>query len=380
MGMIGGGRGAFIGAVHRMAAALDGGIELVCGAFASDPERSRASALELGIEPMRAYPHYRQMLEVESTLPDDVRMDFVTIVTPNHLHYEIARAALECGFDVVCEKPLTTTLAEALDLRDVVRRTRRLLAVTFNYTGYPLVKQARHLAVSGALGELRKVCVEYVQGWLAFPIEREGNKQAAWRTDPARAGAAGCLGDIATHAANLAEYVTGLPITEVCAQLTTFVPDRQVDDDVAALLKFANGARGVLHASQVAIDEENGLSIRVYGTRGSLEWRQEDPNTLVLKWADRPREVVRAGAGYTDRLCPLALAASRLPAGHPEGFIEAFANIYRGFAGALRVSRGLGGEPVLDYPTVEEGIRAMAFVDAVLRNASVDGRWSSITS
>lgn len=378
MGMIGGGEGAFIGAVHRMAAALTGEIELVCGAFSSDPDRSRNSGMELGIAPMRAYPNYRQMLEVESTLPSDVRMDFVAIVTPNHLHYEIARAAMEAGFHVLCEKPLTTTLEEALALRETATRTGSLLGVTFNYTGYPLVKHARHLVASGALGEVRKLLVEYLQGWLAYPIERAGQKQAEWRTDPLRAGAAGCLGDIGTHAFNLAEYISGLSVCEVSADLTTFVEGRRVDDDATVLLHFAKGAKGVLCASQVAIDEENALTIRIYGTKGSVEWRQEEPNTLVLKWAGRGREIIRAGVNYRDRLCPQALAASRLPCGHPEGFIEAFANIYRGFAEALRRRIGETVKPALDYPTLDDGVRAMAFVDAVLKSAQQQGQWMSL--
>jgi predicted dehydrogenase len=379
MGMVGGGQGAFIGAVHRMAAALDGRIELVCGAFSSDPERSRSSAAELGISPQRAYPHYRQMLETELALPDDMRMDFVTIVTPNNLHYEVARATLEAGFHVLCEKPLTTTLDEALNLREAAQRTRLLFGVTFNYTGYPLVKHARHLVTTGALGDIRKVIVEYLQGWLAFPIEQEGQKQAAWRTNPAQAGPAGCLGDIGTHAANLAEYIVGQRISEVAAELTTFVPGRRVDDDVAVLMRFEKVARGVLVASQIAIDEENALRIRVYGTKGSLEWKQEEPNTLVLKWAGRAREVLRAGVNYQDRLSPGALAASRLPCGHPEGFIEAFANIYRAFADAILAQRGEASPSTLDYPSLEQGVRAMAFVDAVLRSARVGGQWTKLS-
>lgn len=379
MGMIGGGEGAFIGAVHRMAAALDGRIDLVCGALSRDAQRARSSALALGIAPERAYPHFKQMLEVESTLPSDMRMDFVAIVAPNHVHYEAARAALEAGFDVLCEKPLTTTLDEARRLAEAVARTGQLFAVAFNYTGYPLVKQARHVIHSGALGEIRKVVVEYQQGWLAFPIELTGQKQAAWRTDPAQAGPAGCLGDIATHAANLAEYVTGLPIVEVSSELTSFVEGRRVDDDVAVLLRFEQGARGVLHATQIAIGKENGLTLRVHGTRGSLEWHQEEPNTLVLDWADRPREVLRAGANYVDRLAPQAIAASRLPCGHPEGFLEAFANIYRGFVDALLARESSGSAScVVDYPKIDAGVRSMAFVDAVLRNARSGEKWTRL--
>ncbi|MGB9690615.1 MAG: Gfo/Idh/MocA family protein [Candidatus Sumerlaeaceae bacterium] len=379
MGMVGGGDGAFIGAVHRMAAALAGNIELVCGAFSSIPERSLASAQSLGIASDRAYATYRQMFEVEAMLPEGERMDFVSIVTPNHLHYEVARAAIETGFHVLCEKPLTTTLEQALTLEECVRRQGVLFAVAFNYTAYPLVKHARELVMSGALGQTRKVIVEYVQGWLAFPIEREGQKQALWRTDPAIAGPAGCLGDIGTHAANLAEYITAQPIAEVCAELTSFVEGRRVDDDAAVLLRFANGARGLLHASQVAIDEENGLCIRVYGTKGGLEWHQEEPNTLILKWADRAREIIRAGTSYGTRLSPSALAACRLPAGHPEGFLEAFANLYRNFADAVRSRRGDIVEPAFDYPTLKDGLRAMAFVDAVLRSARTQHKWTPVS-
>ena len=380
MGMVGGGPGAFIGAVHRMAARLDGKIDLVCGVFSSDPEKTRSMGKELGIPAERLYADYREMFERESQLSLGQRMDFVSIVTPNYLHYDIARLALASGFHVFCEKPVTTTAQEAVLLREETARSDRLFGVAFNYSAYPLVKHARHLVRSGKLGELRKVVVEYPQGWLAFPIEQEGQKQASWRTDPAKAGPAGCLGDIGTHAFHLAEYITGCSVTEVCADLTSHVQSRRVDDDVSVLLRFAGGARGILHASQVSIDEENGLSIRVYGTQGALEWHQEEPNTLILKWPDRPREIVRAGVNYSQRLCTEALAASRLPCGHPEGFIEAFANLYRAFADAILWREGeLDNPPQLDFPTIEAGVRVMQCVEAVLVNAQASGeKWTRI--
>ncbi|MCX7964570.1 MAG: Gfo/Idh/MocA family oxidoreductase [Candidatus Sumerlaea chitinivorans] len=378
MGMVGGGIGAFIGAVHRMAAQLDGAIELVCGAFSSDPHRSRESGLALGVLPERSYRSWEEMFVRELLLPPTVRMDFVSIVTPNHLHFPIAEAALQAGFPVVCDKPLCRTLDEARKLFALARQTKLPFCVTYNYSGYPLVKHARWLVLSGKLGRVRKVVVEYPQGWLARPIEREGQKQASWRTNPEFAGLGGAIGDIGTHAAHLAEYVTGQRITHVCADLTSFVEGRVLDDDASVLLRFSEGARGILHASQVCIDEENGLSIRVYGTEGGLEWHQEEPNTLILKWPNRPREIVRAGVNSHADLAPAARAACRLPLGHPEGFIEAFANVYRGFTQALacRAGESVPDPQRLDYPTVEEGARGVAFVEAVIRSAKSDAaKW-----
>lgn len=371
MGMVGGGRGAFIGAVHRMAATLDGRIELACGAFSSDPERSHASGRDLLLPANRVYRSYEEMFARERALSETERMDFVAIVTPNHQHHPAAKTALESGFPVMCDKPLCTDLAEARELAALVEKTGLLFGLTHNYSGYPMVKEAKARVAAGELGRIRRVVAEYPQGWLATKLESTGQKQAAWRTDPARAGASCCIGDIGTHAAHLAEYVTGLPIREVAAELTTFVEGRRLDDDASVLLRLENGARGVLWASQVAIDEENGLSLRVYGEKGSLEWHQEEPNTLLLKWPDRAREVIRAGVNY-GRLSNAAKGAARLPAGHPEGYLEAFANLYRSFAEAL----ARGGKP--DCPTVHDGVRGMAFIEATVQSSKAGGSWTRI--
>ncbi len=378
MGMVGGGRGAFIGTVHRMAAALDNEIELVCGALSADPEKARASGRDWYLPEERAYPSYEEMIRREATRPAGDRMDFVAIVTPNHLHFPVARAALEAGFAVISDKPMTFDLAEAVALRDLVRKTGLPFALTHNYTGYPMVKQARHMVRSGAIGDIRKVVVEYPQGWLASRLEETGQKQAGWRTDPARAGASCCMGDIGTHAENLAEYITGLRISELCADLTTFVEGRPLEDDGSVLLRFDNGARGILHASQVSIDEENGLNIRVYGTAGGLEWHQEEPNTLLVKWPDRPRQVLRTGRGYAEPLCAGAAAATRLPAGHPEGYLEAFAVIYRNFARVVRAhAEGRQPDPAdLDFPTVDDGVRGMAFIETVVKSSASSAKWT----
>jgi len=365
MGMVGGGRGAFIGAVHRMAATLDGQIELVCGAFSSDPEKSRNSGADLFIPGQRCYGSYTEMFEKESLLPEGDRMDFVTIVTPNFLHYPVAKLALEHGCHVVCDKPMTFNLKEAKQLAQQVKKSGCLFTLTHNYTGYPMVKEARERVRSGHLGKIRKVVVEYPQGWLASALEKSGQKQADWRTDPKKAGISCCMGDIGTHAENLAEYITGLEIKELYADLTTFVPGRKLDDDGSVLLRFKGGAKGVLMASQVSAGEENSLRIRVYGEKGGLDWAQEEPNSLVLKWPDRPKEIIHAGTG---QLSAAAAAACRLPAGHPEGFLEAFANIYRSFAGALRCK--LEGKKItpllLDYPDVQDGVRGMVFLETVV--------------
>lgn len=371
MGMVGGGRGAFIGAVHRMAAALDGRIDLACGAFSSDPDRSIESGRDLLLPPDRVYRSYREMFEKEKTLPETERMDFVAIVTPNHEHYPSARMALETGFPVMCDKPLCLDLGEARELRSLVSSTGLLFGLTHNYSGYPMVKEARARVRSGELGRIRRVVAEYAQGWLASPLEKTGQKQAEWRTDPARAGASCCLGDIGTHAAHLTEYVTGLPLEEVACELTTFVEARALDDDASLLLRLAEGARGVLWASQIAIDEENGLSLRVFGDKASLEWHQEEPNTLLVKRPDRPREIVRSGANYAG-LSDQARSSIRLPAGHPEGYIEAFANLYRDFATALLE----GTKP--DVPTVEDGVRGMAFLEAAVESSKSNGAWTRL--
>ncbi len=374
MGMVGGGRGAFIGAVHRMAAALDGQIELVCGAFSSDPEKSKLSGGDLFLPADRAYGSYSEMIQKEKELPADVRMDFVSIVTPNHVHFGPAKMALENGFHVVCDKPLAFNLAEALELERLVKETGLLFALTHNYTGYPMVKHARHMVANGELGKIRKIVVEYPQGWLATKLEATGQKQADWRTDPKRSGAAGAMGDIGTHAENLAEYITGLKIKELCSDLTTFVDGRLLDDDGSILLRFENGAKGILFASQIAVGEENDINIRIYGEKGGLEWHQEEPNTLVAKWLDRPKQLLRTGVGD---LSPEAQAHTRVPPGHPEGYLEAFANIYRNFAKCLQAKiEGKEPEAIFqDFPTVTDGVRGMRFIEKVVESSKKGAVW-----
>ncbi|MEY3366893.1 MAG: hypothetical protein RI973_48 [Bacteroidota bacterium] len=374
MGMVGGGRGAFIGAVHRMAAALDGEIELVCGAFSSDPERSRLSGEDLMIPANRVYGSYKEMIEKEKKLPAGERMDIVSIVTPNHVHYGPARMALENGFHVICDKPLCFNMKEALTLQNLVDKTGLLFALTHNYTGYPLVKQARAMIRNGEIGQVRKIVVEYPQGWLTNKVEDTGSKQAGWRTDPKQSGIAGAMGDIGTHAENLAEYITGLKITSLCADISTFVEGRLLDDDGNVLLRFENGAKGILHASQISAGEENNLNIRVYGTKAGLQWFQMEPNSLYVKWLDKPMEVLRTGGA---RLCAEAAAHTRVPNGHPEGYLEAFANIYRNFAICVR-ARMEGKElPAMynDFPTVYDGVRGMNFIDKVIASGKSNKKW-----
>ena len=375
-GMIGGGRGAFIGAVHRIAAQMDGQAELVAGAFSSNPQRSRDSAADLFVAADRAYGSYQEMAIAEAARPSSERLDFVVIVTPNDQHFPAATLFLEQGFNVVCDKPVTLTLAEAHALRDTVKRSGKVFALTHNYTGNAMVKQARALVRSGALGTLRKVVVEYSQGWLARDIESTGQKQASWRTDPARSGAAGCMGDIGTHAENLARYVTGLRITELCADLTTFVSGRRLDDDGNLLLRFEGGARGVLHSSQIAVGEENYLNLRVYGSEASLEWQQEHPNELIVKYPDRPREILRRGNGYVS---DIVQSVTRIPAGHPEGYLEAFANLYREAFRAIAAE--VAGKPVpedLDLPSIDDGVAGMAFIEAAVASAQKGAIWVPI--
>ncbi len=328
MGMIGGSLDAFIGAVHRKAAALDGEIELVCGAFSSDPKKSKATGEALYLNPHRVYGSYAEMIEKEKNLPADQRMDFVSIVTPNHVHFAPAKMALENGFHVIIDKPLAFSVAEAKALKKIVEKTGLILALTHTYTGYPMVKEAKDFIATGKLGKVRKVFVEYPQGWLSTFLEKDGNKQASWRTDPSKSGQGGAIGDIGTHAANLAEYITGSDITEINAVLNTVVKGRKLDDDSSMLIRFDNGASGVLLATQVAAGDENNLNIRVYGEKGGIEWRQEEPNTLIVKWLDKPKEIFRAGWGY---LSDAAKRNTRTPSGHPEGYLEAFANIYMAF-------------------------------------------------
>ena len=378
-GMVGGGRGAFIGAVHRIAAAIDQQIELVCGAFSSDPEKSRASGADLFLPADRCYGSFEEMIKAEAKLPLGERMDFIAIVTPNHVHFPPAKMALEHGFHVLSDKPATFDLAEAKELQALVKKTGLLYGLTHNYTGYPLVKQAREMVASGALGKIRKVVVEYPQGWLATRIEASGQKQASWRTDPKKSGAAGCIGDIGTHAENLAEYITGLQISELAADLSTFVKGRKLDDDGNVLLRFKGGAKGVLHSSQISVGEENNLNIRVYGEKGGLEWHQNEPNTLLVKWLDQPMQVYRTANGY---LSKAALAAGRTPPAHPEGYLEAFANIYKNFAGAIRArleKRKLAkDDPALDFPKIEDGVRGMAFIDAVVNSSKANAAWTKL--
>ncbi|MDX1547945.1 MAG: Gfo/Idh/MocA family oxidoreductase [Rhodothermales bacterium] len=376
--MVGGGPGAFIGAVHRIAARLDGEMELVAGAFSRDPEKSRAMGEELYLDPARIYGSFEEMAEREAALPEGERIDVVSIVTPNHVHFPAAKAFVERGFHVICDKPMTTVLADAEALCRLVDAHGVVFALTHNYTGYPMVKQARAMVQGGELGEVRKVVAEYPQGWLSTPLEQTGQKQAAWRTDPARAGA-GALGDIATHAENLAAYVTGLGMAELCADVSTIVEGRALDDDVNILVHYENGARGILYASQVSAGEENNLRLRVYGTKASLDWRQEDPNYLVVRPLDRPMQVLKRGNDY---LSEAAARHSRLPSGHPEAFFEAFANIYRNAARTIRAR--LAGETPdehdLDFPTVRDGAAGVHFIETVQESgrqrAWVDARYT----
>lgn len=380
MGMVGGGKGAFIGGVHRIAATMDGQIELVCGAFSSKPEKSKESGEELYLPEDRVYGSFEEMIDQEKQLPEGERMDFVSIVTPNFMHLPPAKKALENGFPVICDKPLAYSLKEAKELKALVDKTGLTFALTHNYTGYPMVKEARHIVQDGKLGKIRKVVVEYPQGWFSTLIEKEEQKQAAWRADPKQAGISNCIGDIGTHAENLAEYITGLKITEMCADLTAFGEGRELDTDGNILLRFDNGARGVLHASQISAGEENNLKIYVYGEKGGMEWRQMEPNSLIVRWLDQPMQTYRTGA---DRayLGESAMANTRIPAGHPEGYLEAFANIYRNFAMTLR-ARMEGKEPdpqYLDFPTVDDGVRGMAFIENAVASGKSSEKWYKFT-
>lgn len=378
MGMIGGGKNAFIGAVHRIAANMDGLIELSCGALSSDPANAIESGKALFLPENRIYKTFEDMIREEKNLPPGQRMDFVSIVTPNHMHFDPAIKALENGFHVMIDKPMTLTLDEAKKLSQKVKETGLVLGLTHTYSGYPMVKQARQMFKDGVFGKIRKIYVEYPQGWLSTPFEKGGNKQASWRTDPKRSGKAGCMGDIGTHAAHLAEYISGLKITQLCADLTIFVEGRALDDDGNVLLRFDNGATGVLTASQVCAGEENALNIRVYGEKGGIEWHQMEPNTLTVKWLDQPTQIFRPGVGYAKPLSSFASHNTRTPGGHPEGYLEAFGNIYRNFA--LTVSAKIEGrEPspeMLDFPTADEGVRGMAFIDNVVASGASKEKWT----
>lgn len=392
-GMIGGGQGAFIGAVHRMAIALDQQATLAAGALSSTPEKSLASARALGLPPDRSYPTWQALLDAERHRPD--RLDFVSIVTPNDSHYAIARAFVDAGFNVILDKPMVHTSKQAADLAAAVERHGVVFAVTYNYTGYPLVKEAARLVRTGALGSLRKVFVEYHQGWLATSLESTGQKQADWRTDPARSGIAGAVGDIGSHAENLVATITGLRLESLCADATTFVAGRRLDDDASVLLRFRGGARGTLTCSQVCVGEENNLSIRIYGTEGAMAWRQEEPNRLEFTTRTGPRQIITRGSASVG---PEAAAATRLPTGHPEAFIEAFANVYRGAFEAIRARKatggskgaapaapggGLGGSsapaaPAMHYPTVHDGARGVRFIEAVIASSNAGGTWVTL--
>ncbi|SHG49503.1 Predicted dehydrogenase [Chryseolinea serpens] len=377
MGMVGGGLTSFIGPVHRKAAGIDGEIELVCGAFSVVPGESKQTGEALYLNPKRVYETYQEMFEIEKNMPPDQRIDFVSVVTPNHVHFGPSKMALESGFHVIVEKPIAFSLEEAKTLQKVVAKTGLILGLTHTYTGYPLVKEARNMVSSGKLGKIRKVFVEYPQGWLSTLLEGTGNMQASWRTDPKQSGMGGAIGDIGTHAANLAEYITGSNITEVCAMLNAVVKGRKLDDDASMLIKFDNGATGVLMATQVAAGEENNLNIRVYGEKGGLEWKQEDPNTMIVKWLDRPKEIIRAGQKY---LSDDAKAFTRTPAGHPEGYLEAFANIYRAFGRAVRDYKP--GKKInaakYDFPDVEDGVRGMNFVQTAVKSGNSTRKWTKL--
>jgi predicted dehydrogenase len=377
-GMVGGGRDAFIGAVHRKAMALDGQYEFVAGALSSNPEKARASGQDLGLEDSRNYGSWQDMLEGELKLPASERIDLVSIVTPNHVHYPVAKAFAAAGIHVVCDKPLVHTSKQANDLVKTVEKSGMVFAVTYNYTGYPMVKHARHMVLTGKLGEIRKVIVEYNQGWLATNLEATGQKQADWRTDPARSGAAGAIGDIGSHAENLAATITGLEIESICADLTTFVKGRQLDDDGNLLIRYKGGARGVLIASQIETGYENDIRIRVFGTKGSINWRQEDPNYLDFLPLDGPRQLLTRGSGY---LCDAAKKATRLPTGHPEAFLEAFANVYLGAAEAIRArqSRRKLGKLEGDFPTVYDGARGIHFIEKTVESSRSAKKWTPAT-
>ena len=376
MGMVGGGIDSFIGSIHRKAAVMDGQIDFIAGALSSSEKKARDSAKEQFLNENRSYGSWEEMLEKELILPESERIDFVSIVTPNHTHFSISKAFLESGFHVICDKPMTYSLAEAKQLVEIVQNSDSIFALTHNYTGYPMVKQARHMVNNGDLGKLIKVIVEYPQGWLLLPLENEGHKQADWRTDPLRSGVSNCMGDIGSHCENLVHYITGLKIKEVCADLMS-LGERSLDNDGNVLLHFEDGVSGVLHASQISVGEENNLNIRVYGDKASIEWHQETPNTLWYKTNDEPARLYKRGNDY---LCEAAKRATRLPAGHPESFIEAFANIYVNVANTIK-SKILGTEPTqfdLDFPNVVDGVRRMAFIESIIESSKIDKKWYQI--
>lgn len=374
LGMVGGGQGAFIGAVHRIAARIDDQFDLVAGALSSDPARAKASALDLGIADDRAYGSFEEMAKAEAARPDGI--EAVSIVTPNHMHAPAAKVFLEAGIHVICDKPITTSVAEAQGLVDLVEKTGKVFVLTHNYTGYPMIRQARAMVAAGELGDIRLVQVEYPQDWLTERAELSGSKQAEWRTDPQRSGAGGAIGDIGTHAYNLAAFVTGLETDELLAQLTTFVPGRLLDDDVQILLRYKGGARGMLWASQVAVGHENGLKLRVYGTKGGFEWVQADPNYLWFTRFGQPRQLfTRGGNGAW----PEAARVTRVPGGHPEGYLEGFATIYAEAARTIRAARqGRKADAEVVYPTVEDGLKGMQFIEAAVASSKSGNVWTKV--
>jgi predicted dehydrogenase len=382
MGMVGGGPGAFIGEVHRRAARMDGGVEIVGGAFDIDPEKSRQMGKELNLDMDRVYDSYEDLIENEKALPEGERMDFVSITTPNNWHFPIAKALLENGFNVMCEKPMTLDVDEAKELKKIVEDSGLVFGLMHNYTGYPMVKLAKDMVKGGDLGDIRKVVVQYPQGWLSTALEKTGQKQAEWRTDPKQSGGAGAIGDIGTHAENLAEYVTGLHIKEICADLTTFVEGRPLDDDGNILFRMENGAKGILHCSQVSVGEENNLAIWVYGTKKGIEWHQEHPNYLYVKEQGAPMQVWTRGADheYVSEKSPAAGRATRVPSGHPEAFFEAFANNYRNFTDTIRakLTNEKPDELILDFPDVVDGLRGMLFIESVLDSNESDDKWTKM--
>ncbi|MBW8001318.1 MAG: Gfo/Idh/MocA family oxidoreductase [Planctomycetes bacterium] len=382
MGMVGGGPGAFIGDVHRKAVGLDGQIKLVAGAFDIDPKKSKKMGRELFLNPKRVYGTYKEMIKGELALPEDERIDFVTVTTPNNWHFPIARDFLEAGFHIMCEKPMTFDVKEAKALQKLVKKSRKVFGLMHNYTGYPMVKLARDMVKAGDIGKIRKIVVRYPQGWLATALERTGQQQASWRTDPKQSGAAGCIGDIGTHAENLAEYISGLKITHICADTTIFVKGRKLDDDGNCLLKFNNGAKGILHTSQISVGEENNLGIWIYGEKKSLEWYQEHPNYLYVKEADGPVQKWSRGNNYVAAKSKAAARATRLPSGHPEAFFEAFANNYYNFTETIRakLNRKKPDKLALDFPNVDDGLRGMLFIETVVASAKSNQKWTKMKS
>ena len=378
MGMVGGGRGAFIGSVHRMAANLDGKIELIAGCFSSDPEKSKLSGEDLFLNPSRVYSSYTEMAEKEAALPLGERIDFVSIVARNDLHYKVAKTFLEAGIHVICEKPLAFSLAEGKQLREVVQQSGCVFALTHNYTGYPMVKEARAMVQQGKLGRILKIVAEYPQGYAITALKDQADGAISnWRMDPSVSGVSNCIGDIGTHAENLAHYISGLEIDEIAAELSTFIPGRPLDDDGNMLVRYKGGARGILYASQISNGDENNLNIRIYGTEASIEWHQEQPNELIVKFAEQPRQIWRRGNSYNG---PEAVAFTRTPFGHPEGFIEAFANIY--VAAAAAISDAILGNPApiagYDFPGIDDGITGMAFIEAAVKSSKNNAAWTKL--